>query len=252
MSSDRIDDYRFFLKDTIRKQIDFGTTDQERGVPTPPVQEPCPEGAPRIALPGPDELAELGGLDLYTAIARRQSRRKFADRELSLAELAFLLWATQGVRRQAGPGTLLRTVPSAGARHAFETYLYVRKVDGLVEGLYRYLSVEHELALLREEPGMGKRVTAACFGQTFAGEAAATLFWTAIPYRMEWRYAAAAHKVIAIDAGHVCQNLYLACESIGAGTCAIGAYDQEAVDELIGVDGEDEFTIYIAPVGKQP
>ena len=56
--------------------------------------------------------------------------------------------------------------------------------------------------------------------------------------------------VIAVDAGHVCQNLYLACEAIGAGTCAIGAYDQEAMDALIRVDGKDEFVIYIAPVGK--
>jgi SagB-type dehydrogenase family enzyme len=67
---------------------------------------------------------------------------------------------------------------------------------------------------------------------------------------MEWRYGLAAHKVIAIDAGHVCQNLYLSCEAIGAGTCAIAAYDQEAMDRLLRIDGKDEFTIYIAPVGK--
>jgi SagB-type dehydrogenase family enzyme len=74
-------------------------------------------------------------------------------------------------------------------------------------------------------------------------------FWTAIPYRSEWRYAAASHKLIALDAGHLCQNLYLACEAIGAGTCAIGAYDQALCDELLGVDGVDELTVYAAPVG---
>ena len=57
-------------------------------------------------------------------------------------------------------------------------------------------------------------------------------------------------KVIAQDSGHLCQNLYLACEAIGAGTCAIGAYDQDKIDPVLGVDGEDEFTIYVAPVGK--
>jgi nitroreductase len=56
--------------------------------------------------------------------------------------------------------------------------------------------------------------------------------------------------VIALDAGHVCQNLYLACEAIGAGTCAIAAYNQDLADELLGVDGDEEFTVYIAPVGK--
>lgn len=68
---------------------------------------------------------------------------------------------------------------------------------------------------------------------------------------MEWRYDRAAHKVIALDAGHVCQNLYLACESLGLGTCAIAAYDQEACDRLLGVDGDDEFTLYLAPVGRR-
>ena len=67
---------------------------------------------------------------------------------------------------------------------------------------------------------------------------------------MEWRYGLAAHKVIAPDAGHVCQNLYLACEAISAGTCAIAAYHQERMDALLRVDGEEEFTIYLAPVGK--
>ncbi len=71
-----------------------------------------------------------------------------------------------------------------------------------------------------------------------------------MPYRMEWRYDIAAHKVIAIEAGHVCQNLYLATAAIGAGTCAVAAYNQELMDQLLRVDGKDEFTIYLAPVGK--
>ena len=71
-----------------------------------------------------------------------------------------------------------------------------------------------------------------------------------IPYRTEWRYDLLASKVIAVDAGHLCQSLYLASEAIGCGTCAIGAYTQKKIDALLGVDGIDEFTTYIAPVGK--
>ena len=65
------------------------------------------------------------------------------------------------------------------------------------------------------------------------------------------RYVISAHKVIAIEAGHVCQNLYLACEAIGVGTCAIAAYGQERIDQLLRPDGQDEFTIYLASVGKR-
>ncbi len=57
-------------------------------------------------------------------------------------------------------------------------------------------------------------------------------------------------KMIALDAGHLCQNLYLASEAIGAGTCAIGAYDQDKMDAILDVDGKEEFVIYAAPVGK--
>jgi SagB-type dehydrogenase family enzyme len=96
-----------------------------------------------------------------------------------------------------------------------------------------------------------RKITRASLGQPYPGASAVTFIWTVIPYRMEWRYGLAAHKVIALDAGHVCQNLYLACEAIGAGTCAIAAYDQDGMDELLKIDGEEEFTIYLAPVGKK-
>ena len=39
--------------------------------------------------------------------------------------------------------------------------------------------------------------------------------------------------------------------AIGAGCCAVAAYHQEMMDQLLGVDGDDEFTIYLAPVGGE-
>jgi SagB-type dehydrogenase family enzyme len=124
------------------------------------------------------------------------------------------------------------------------------RVTGVEAGCYRYLPKEHQLVLEFCEDGMEEEISRAASGQRFAGEAAVTFIWTAMPYRMEWRYGLASHKVIALDVGHVCQNLYLACEVIGAGTCAIAAYDQEYSDRLLRLDGNDEFVIYLAPVGK--
>jgi SagB-type dehydrogenase family enzyme len=86
--------------------------------------------------------------------------------------------------------------------------------------------------------------------EQYVHDSAVVFIWTAIPYRSEWRYGLLAHKMIAQDSGHLCQNLYLACESIGIGTCAIGAYNQDAMDQILGVDGHDEFTIYVATVGR--
>jgi SagB-type dehydrogenase family enzyme len=165
-------------------------------------------------------------------------------------ELSFLLWATQGIRQVANASTAFRTVPSAGCRHALETYICALNVTGLETGIYRYLPVEHQLLAVLREEGIAGRLTAATLGQSFVATAPVTFIWTTIPYRMEWRYATAAHKVIALDAGHVCQNLYLAAAAIGCGTCSVAAYHQELMDELLGVDGDDEFTLYLAPVGK--
>jgi nitroreductase len=53
-----------------------------------------------------------------------------------------------------------------------------------------------------------------------------------------------------LDIGHVCQNLYLACEGIECGTCAIAGYVQKEFDNLLCIDGENEYVIYISAVGK--
>jgi SagB-type dehydrogenase family enzyme len=250
MKKPLIEQYRFFLKDTIRKQIDFSQTDQNRGVAPPPIAKPCPENAVTIDLPKIGHWKNIPEVDLTGAILSRQSRRSCLDQALSLDELSFLLWATQGIRRKIDAGHAYRTVPSAGCRHALETYLCVLNVLGLDRAVYRYLPIEHQLLFEFTDERLSEKLVDAVFGQRYPGKAAVTFIWTALPYRMEWRYGLAAHKVLAIDAGHVCQNLYLACEAIGAGTCAIAAYDQEAIDRFLKIDGQDEFTLYLAPVGK--
>jgi SagB-type dehydrogenase family enzyme len=126
----------------------------------------------------------------------------------------------------------------------------VFNVEGLALGLYRYLALEHKLVFLRQEANLAEKLSKACMKQKFVGKGALTFIWTTIPYRTEWSYDKVSHKIIAQDAGHMCQNLYLAVGAIEAGSCAIGAYHQDQIDALIGVDGKDEFTVYIAPVGK--
>ena len=244
------DKFRFFLKDIVRQTINFYNTDQNRGIEPPPIEKPFSPGAKRIDLIPAAELHDISAVDVFTAINNRRSRRVFKPVALTHRELSFLVWATQGIRKKAGPGTAFRTVPSAGCRHSLETYVCVLNVEGLEEGMYRYLPVEHQLLLVSQPAQLSSRVSEAALGQEFIGKAAVTFIWTAIPYRMEWRYDLAAHKVIALDAGHACQNLYISCEAIHAGTCAVAAYHQELMDSLLGVDGTEEFTLYLAPVGK--
>jgi SagB-type dehydrogenase family enzyme len=246
-----IEESRSFLKDSIRKMIDFRTTDQHRGVPVPPMEEKVGENALVIALPEITEvLPALERVDLAAAIGERRSVRQFLKSPLNLTELSWLLWATQGVRDPSGAHPYHRTVPSAGARHSFNSYLFFNQVQGLPQGLYRYQPLSHNLVYLRAIPDQERALTGAVLGQRFVATAPVTFVWTTVPYRMEWRYSLAAHRVILLDAGHVGQNLYLGCAAVRCGTCAVAAYDQERLDKLLGVDGNKEFAIYLAPVGK--
>ncbi len=250
MSDDAVRQGREFLKDNVRQTIDFSRTAQNRGVAPPPFQKPYPEGVRLIGLPPMAASSARPSADLSTAIHNRRSRRRYAEKPLTLNDLSYLLWACQGLTRVANPAVALRTVPSAGCRHALETYVSALNVEGLAQAVYRFLPLEHALILVDAPAELAGRVAAAALGQSFAGEAAVTLTWTTLPERMEWRYGLASYKEIALDAGHACQNVYLACEAIGCVACAIAAYNQPLSDRLVGVDGEDEFVIYHCAVGK--
>ena len=239
---------RDFLKDDVRKRTDFSKTDQNIGVPPPPIQKTVECGEALIELPEPKDMdIDMG---LFDAISNRRSERFYSQEPITLEELSYLLWATQGIREKVDDARVYRVVPSAGCRHALETYIVAFKVQGLEKAIYRYLPVDHKLVKVTRHDNIEKKMAESALGQSFVGNCAVTFVWTAIPYRMEWRYGDASYKVIALDAGHVCQNLYLACQAIGCGTCAIAAYDQKKMDALVEVDGDDEFTVYMAPVGK--
>jgi SagB-type dehydrogenase family enzyme len=248
MNEDELNRGRNLLKTSyfmnLMKGIVF-KSDQAKKIPPPPLQKPYHDNTVMIDLIKPEDF-NIGKMPLIDVINKRRSQRRFTKELFTLEELSFLLWATQGVQYIIGDGSATwRTVPSGGARHPFETYLCLFQVEGLQPGLYRYLSIEHKLCLLRgdlEKPFL--------IDKTLVARAPIIFIWTVIPYRTEWRYGVFSYKTIAQETGHICQNLYLASEAIGAGTCAVGAYNQEIMDEYISVDGKDEFVIYTARVGK--
>lgn len=246
---------RRHLMDTIRREVDFSQTDQNLGLPMPPIQKPVEEDQLVVMLPSWKNIVKPQG-SLDQLIANRRSYRKFSDKPLEAEELSYLLWATQGIRAPS-PKRTLRNSPSAGNRHSLETYLAIVKPlsnkNGELlfkRGLWRYLPLEHGLVYLSSPEPLESLITEAALDQAFVARAPITFLWSTIPYRTEWRYSKASLKVIALDAGHVCQNLYLAAGSIGCGTCAIAAYNQEAADKLLDLPNPDEFIIYMAPLGK--
>ncbi len=224
-------------------------SDQEKHLPQPPLEVPPDPEKPVFALPKPETI-DVPPLDLRTAIEERHSVRVYGKEPLTIPELGFLLWCTQGVKKVAGTYATFRTVPSAGARHALETYLLINDIEGLEPGLYRYLALTHRLQQLDCDPTLHIRIAKACLEQQFVMRCGVVFLWVAVPYRMTWRYSERGYRELHKDAGHVCQNLYLAALAVGCGVCAIGAYDDDIMHDILGIDGADQFLIYLATVGK--
>jgi len=224
---------------------------EKAGVPQPPLELPVPESAKKVRLPAP-KMSENPKMDLCTALEMRRSLRSYREQPLTLDELSFLLWYTQGVQQKKERPATLRPVPSAGARHALETYLLINRVEGLKPGLYRFAALTHELIEVDLSPELAKDISRACRGsQPLCEASAVTFIWAAVAERMTWRYSERAYRFLHLDAGHVCQNLYLAAEAISSGACAIGGYNDNDINPLLGLDGSNHFVIYIATVGKK-
>ena len=225
-------------------------SDEQKKVPPPLFQQPFPENAPLIDLVPPDEFA-IGRAPFLDLVNSRESRRKYTSDPLTLEELSFLLWSTQGVKKvlKSGRG-VRRTVPSAGAKSPLETYLVINRVEGLEPGLYRYISFSHQLLFIKRIDNAEERMGKLAFDQKFVGTAPVIFCWAAVPYRTEWRYTILSHKFIAVDLGIVCQSLYMSCEAINLGTVAIGYYEQNKLDELFDLNTDEEFVVLLAPVGR--
>jgi hypothetical protein len=166
--------FRDFLKDSVRKTIDFSTTDQSRGIRPPQAEKPCNPEDRRISLIKPGDWKSIHEVSVETAIAQRKSRRSYTTEVINLEELSFLLWATQGLRGKKSAVRNYRTVPSAGCRHALETYIVAFRVEGIPKAIYRYLPMSHQLVEVVKHQGLEGLITQAALGQSFAGKSAVT------------------------------------------------------------------------------
>lgn len=223
---------------------------QSRSEPQPALEIPSSPGATLIQLPPPQELT-LPAKDLRDAIEKRRSHRVYTPQALTQNELAGLLWLTQGVKKVTDRPATLRTIPSAGARHPFETYLLINNVEGLQKGLYRYLALTHSLECVNLAENLTTELMEACQHQQHVQTCAVFFIWVAVVERTTWRYPERGYRYLFLDAGHVCQNLYLAAEAMDCGVCAIGAYDDDRINRALGLDGETQFVVYGGTLGKQ-
>lgn len=210
----------------------------------PPLYKTYPD-VPSIALPAPtfDD-----GLPTEEAIIRRRSTRAYSGAPLSLPELSRLLFCMGGISSDRW-GHGLRTAPSSGALYPIEIYVVAHDVEGLRPGLYHYAVQQQQLEQL-QSADLREVVVRQGLMQQFLGEANLVIFLTVIFQRMRWKYQDRTYRYGLIEAGHLGQNLYLAATSMGLGACGVGAFMDEEINRMLGVDGIEEAAIYMLAVGK--
>ncbi len=192
--------------------------------------------AESVALPPP---ATKGSVSLEEALARRRSIREFAPTPLTRAELSQLLWAAQGL---TGPGGH-RTAPSAGALYPVELYV------ATPEGLFLYVPEGHRIAR-RIDHDVRDALRDAALGQESVGEAPAVFVITAVPARTAPKYGPArTPRYLAMEAGHIAQNILLQATALGLGGVPAGAFDDERLGKALGLPA-GQVALYLVPVGR--
>ncbi|MDR2590233.1 MAG: SagB/ThcOx family dehydrogenase [Oscillospiraceae bacterium] len=237
---------------------DFSKTmicsDQEKKLTQPPLSKDAKGEIIELSADFDDAVVT----DSYKKLLDIRRSLRVYDKKVAMTQnqLAFLLWSTQGIQEIKGQNyATLRPVASGGARHPFETYFIVQNVEGLKPGVYHYLPLENigekrvAISFVSDFPEHKKRVTNMLAGQKWASDAPVVVFLSCVAYRAEWRYSVCAHRVVLIDLGHVGQNLMLSAAAMGLGSCCIAAYNQKLCDEALGLDSNEEYTVYVCTVG---
>lgn len=211
-------------------------------------KEPSPykryPGSKLIKLPKP----EYRGMVLEEVIERRRSVRNYSTEAISMAQLSQLLFAAQGVTARMY-GQPLRSAPSAGALYPFEIYLVVNNVQDLQRGIYHYSVLDHALELVKAGDFRGQIIDAG-MEQEMLGAAGVTFVLSAVFDRVRHKYGERGFRYVYMEAGHISQNVCLQVVSLRMGSVSVGAFLDEKVNQLIGVDGRKEAVIYLHAVGR--
>jgi SagB-type dehydrogenase family enzyme len=165
--------------------------------------------------------------------------------ELRLQQLGSLLWTSLRVREvfPAKPGVTnsyeaaSRPVACGGAMHEIDTYLLIRRCDGVAPGLYRYDPLEHQLMHLDAlNPACEQLLQNACHSSV-AEQPPDVLFQFAARYgRLSWKYEGLVYALILKHVGVIMQQLYLVATALNLAPCSLGAGDSELFARATSLD----------------
>ena len=199
---------------------------------------------PSVKLDPPQKLVKSIGY----ALKSRKSAREFKG-EITKTELSTILLLSGGTLEKATKETNEhRYYPSAGARYPLEIYLYVNKCGVIEKGLYHFNIKDNSLEVI--EKGNFSSKILEITGEKWVNNSSTVIFISAVFRRTTVKYGLRGYLFPFIEAGHLCQNVYLISATLGLKCCAIGGFIDGAANELFDLDPRKESVIYIVAIGK--
>lgn len=187
------------------------------------------------------------GLSVEEAILKRRSVREYSEKPLSISEVSHILFSAYGITHIVN-GFELRASPSAGALYPIEIYFAAHNIEGINEGIYHYIPQNHSVEIIKKG-NFREEILKACLSQETFLTSSLTIIYTAVFRRTTSKYGERGYMYIYIEVGHIAQNVALQCVSLGLSSCVVGAFYENKINKIIGVDGKEQSSIYIQTIG---
>ncbi len=194
-----------------------------------------------IKLPQPQYE---GKVSVEEALKKRRSIRSYKKQSLTIKDISQLLWAGYGVTDINNR----KTTPSAGATYPIEIYLVCGEVEGIANGVYRYVPSSHSIIKIKDKDVRNELFNVS-LKQSWVKEGSAVIIITADYSKTTKIYGERGNRYVLMEAGIVAQNIHLQAVSLNAGTVIVGAFEDEKVSKIVGLS-EKHLPLIIMPVGR--
>jgi SagB-type dehydrogenase family enzyme len=216
------------------------------------ISKTCKTYPGAIAIPLPT-VQPGNGLSFEDVVTKRRSIRRFSNVPLDLTEISKLLYFGNGITGKLAPSGQgivqpVRAAPSGGALYPIELYLAVCNGTDIEPGIYHYVAATHaleQLALGDFAPALSEATS----DSALFSHASITIILTAMFERTRFKYGERGYRFALLEAGHIAQNILLTSTALDLGGVAVGGFIDDEINEILGIDGVDEASIYMIALG---
>ncbi len=197
--------------------------------PSPAIGSSPPDPPPAAAVA---RFADPPRMAVERAIRRRRSAMRLEQEPIARPALDFVL----------------AMAVAGGAEPFVGLDLVAHRVDGLAPGLYRFDARSARLTK-RRAGDLAAALVKVCTGQEKAGEAAVAFFMVGrIPEAAAAR-GERSYRELLVASGAMGERIYLAAESLRLAARNLAAFDDDDLNELLGLDGRREAVLHLTVVG---